>query len=586
MHSSRFNWLLAAIPLVLGLLAHSNGVGGELLLFDDNQYFESYPEIRTLNWENVRKYFSNHYVIMYHPLPILSMAVQYHFTGSDPYPLHVYSLVLHLLNILLVSVLARRLGVTAIGALIASSVFAVHPMATESVAWFSARSSLMYSLFFMLALIAYIQYIKQQSNWVIWYIICILCAILSFFSKANALPLPFVLLLVDWYLGRRWSWKMAADKLPFLAMSVGFGLMALSDQGTSNNLYLGAENHGIFHGLLFSSYSLWHYLVHFFIPYHLSAIHTYPLMVEGTLPIAFYLAPLGLAILVFVLWRLKPHRSILFATLFFGLVISVTLQVVPSRLFMMADRYTYLPYVGFVTALGHGLGTKAKSWHWILLCGWIAGLTLAAHHRNTFWNNTLTLVNDIIDKNPEHPYLSRAFGIRALELEKKGDWKHALADQSKAIALRPTEGQSYYNRGRLHYNMNRYDLAKSDFEKALEILGPHHDLWNYLAGIAFNQKRFEDAVSLYKKALLLNDNRSETWRNLGASQAMIGKLEKALGAFDKALALSPGDSENYRMRGLLYLRMNLRDSACDDLLRAKLLGAKTVDELIEKNRCQ
>lgn len=580
------SWLIALLPLVLGLLAHGNGLQGELLRFDDNQYFEDYPEILELNWNNVWRYFSSHYVIMYHPLPILSMAVQYHFTGTDPYPLHLFSLFFHLLNTLLVFVLARKMSGTAVTALATACLFAVHPMATESVAWFSARSSLMYSLFFLLAVLSYIQYITQRLHKTKWYIICLLCALLSFFSKVNALPIPFVLLLMDWYFARTRSWKMAADKLPFLAMSVGFGLLAISDQGTANNLSLGADAHGISHGILYSSYSLCHYLIHFFVPHHLAAIHTYPIITPGTLPITYYLAPVGVALAAYLVWRHRQRRILLFAALFFGMVVSVTLQVVPSRLFMMADRYTYLPYAGLAIALGYGLKQMDKTWLWGFFWLWIGGLSLVAHKRNAFWNNTLILVNDIMDKNPDHPYLSRAYGIRALELEKRGDWKSALADHTKAIELRPTGGQSYYNRGRLYFHSARYGPAKADFQKALEILGPHHDLWNYLAGIAFNQEKYVDAAELYKKALSLDDSRGETWRNLGSSQAMLGKLGLAKEAFDKALSLAPNDPENHRMRGLLFLRLNQRENACSDLLQAKLLGANTVDELIEKNGCQ
>ncbi|MFM6519159.1 MAG: tetratricopeptide repeat protein, partial [Microcystis panniformis] len=45
----------------------------------------------------------------------------------------------------------------------------------------------------------------------------------------------------------------------------------------------------------------------------------------------------------------------------------------------------------------------------------------------------------------------------------------ALSDYSKAIEINPNLAQAYYNRGLLYYNQQKYDLALSDYNKAIEI---------------------------------------------------------------------------------------------------------------------
>ena len=43
--------------------------------------------------------------------------------------------------------------------------------------------------------------------------------------------------------------------------------------------------------------------------------------------------------------------------------------------------------------------------------------------------------------------------------------------------------------------------------------------------------------------------------------------------------------DGYKFRGIVYLKLNMRNEACEDLLAAKLKGAKGVDDLIAKNNC-
>ena len=97
---SPWYFLIGILILVLGLYA--NSLKNDILTFDDNEYFQNYPEITNFSWESVKKYFSNYYVLMYQPLPVVTFALNFHFSGLDTFPLHVINLLFHLLNVVLV----------------------------------------------------------------------------------------------------------------------------------------------------------------------------------------------------------------------------------------------------------------------------------------------------------------------------------------------------------------------------------------------------------------------------------------------------------------------------------------------------
>ncbi|MGB0429233.1 MAG: tetratricopeptide repeat protein [Bacteroidia bacterium] len=588
--------LLLLLICLASAVAFSSNFNGEILNFDDNLYFED-TDITNLTWLNLANYFTKHYVIMYHPLPILSFAVQYNLHELNPLPYHLFNFIFHLLNILLVYVFAKALSHKTLVGLLTALVFAVHPMNTEAVSWISARSSVMYSFFFLASLYVYWQYITNvKKHNAKWFIFAFGLALLSFFSKANALPLPFVLVLLDWYAKRKFNPKLILEKIPFIALSVIFGLVAISDSGTANNLNIGTNEFTFFQGLLLSFYTLGNYVVQFFAPIHLAAIHTYPVKtITGGLPILYYIAPMVLAALAVLVFKFKNNRNLIFSLLFFGIIVSVTLQIIPSRLFMMADRYVYLPYVGFAFFIAQFINSCASSKNQKIkkrgsifiniVLVWALLLAIISFNRNKVWNNTETLVTDIIEKNNEHPYLSRAYGIRAAIKESRKDSRGALADLNKAVEIRGTEGEIFYNRGQVHFRMTNYAKALSDFIKAREIMGNHYQLANFMAGCEYNLNRYVSALEYYNEAIELKPDYAEAIRNRGSVYASILEYNNAIKDYSKAIELVPSDADAFKFRGFVYLKLNNREKACNDLLRAKQLGAQGVEPSIVANKC-
>ncbi|MBL0341740.1 MAG: glycosyltransferase family 39 protein [Bacteroidetes bacterium] len=100
---------------------------------------------------------------MYQPLPVTTFALNFHFSGLDPFPLHLINLMFHLLNIVLVYKWVQLLTANHSISLVVALLFAIHPMNVEAVTWISARSSSMYTAFYLSALIFYTTYLKTND---------------------------------------------------------------------------------------------------------------------------------------------------------------------------------------------------------------------------------------------------------------------------------------------------------------------------------------------------------------------------------------------------------------------------------------
>jgi len=578
-------WLLLLI-LVLTVFAYSNSFNHEILNFDDNEYFANYPEVINFNFANIKAYFSNYYVLMYQPIPILTFALTYKFFGLTPVPHHVINLFFHLLNIVLVYIFAKKLTEKREIGLIAALLFAVHPMNVEAVSWISARSSSIFAFFYLASLIFYISYLKMGCK-TKHLLLTILFFVLSLFSKAHAVTLPVVLVIIDIFLKRKFDKKIILDKIPFFILSLIFGIIAISDKGTTSNIMGQLEKYSIFDNFFLLSYSLSFYLYRLFIPSHLCAVYVYPVKTDGMLPLEYYAAPFFLILLIFIIYKYrKTKKFILFGSLFFLAIISLTLQIIPSRLFIVTDRYTYLPYIGLFIILGYFYNTIEKPFvkNIFTVAIIITGLifSLITWERNKVWANDVTLTSDIINKNPEVPYIARAFGIRANynfnRLQKPNE---ALKDYNTAILLDPSERITYFNRGILKNKLQDYKGVIEDLEKANSLGLRNAQLNNYLGAAYYNTGDYNKAINNFKIAIEIKPDYVEAYNNLGATLGAQNKIEESTYYIEKALQIEPENAESHRNRGIIYVKRNDYSNACTHFLKAKQLGSTTVDDIIK-----
>lgn len=434
--------------------------------FDDNAYLTDNPLVRSLAPANLLRIFTTtppH--TLFNPLVTLSFAIEYRLWGLEPLGYHAVNLLLHLGNALLAFFLIRALAAPRAAALLASLLFALHPLRVESVAWVTERKDLLSTLFLLLALLAYRRFLKEDSGRA--YLAALLLFAAAVLAKMSALVLPALLLLMDWRLEKRVGRRRWLEKIPFAVILLLYGAGGWIGVQAHSTRFAGGD------AAVMAGNSL--RLVPFYLqktlwPARLSP--HYPTDMRFFMPSPWpglLLAAALLAATFFLLRRLR--RDWLWGWGFFLVALLPTFAVI-WNFFPAANRYSYLPAVGLshVLALcawriGAGLKRRpgaAKAWAALLACA-LALLAAISFQRCRVWKDSLSLWNDVIAK---YPVIPLAFHNRASALKAVNRLSEAHEDYSRAITLLP-HASFFWNRGLLQLQRGREAEAAGDFFQSL-----------------------------------------------------------------------------------------------------------------------
>jgi tetratricopeptide (TPR) repeat protein len=539
-------------------------------VWDDEFYIQKNSLIQSINLKEI---FSRNVMGNYHPLTVLTLAVEYHFFGLNETGYHAVNLLLHLLNVVLVFYIVFFLSEKAEVALIASLLFGIHPLHVESVAWASEIKDLLYTFFFLTAYIFYLRYLKNRQ--IKNYVFSLLLFLLSILSKAMAASLPVLLLLTDYFKGRKINMKVILEKAPFFLAAVFLGFVAVSAQ----NLDTAVDTvvYPLPERIIFACYGFIAYLFHLLAPLNLSAYYPYPVKLGEDIPVQYYLFPLLLlALAAAVFYSLKFSRKILFCIGFFVVTVFFVLQLLPIGGAMMADRYSYVPSIGIFYLAAEGfylLWNKKLIWTVIILLSIsTVFFSFKTYTQCGVWKNALTLWNHVIKqyKTIALAYYDR--GIYYMD-EKRND--EALKDFNKAIELDSNYTEAYINRGSLFVNMNVNEMALNDFSKVVE-LKPRYFLGYYNRGIVFmNQNKNEDALHDFNKAIELSPDHvyPEAYVNRGNLFRDKNKFNEALQDYNKAIEMRLDFPVAYFNRGTLFMNQKIYDEAIHNYSKAIELNA-------------
>ena len=174
------------------------------------------------------------------------------------------------------------------------------------------------------------------------------------------------------------------EKIPFFLLAILFGIIALNAQQDTGAIGMTiTKQFSSFDRLFIATYGFCTYLWKLIVPLNLTALYVYPAKVEGMLPMIFYLSAIPvLAFFGYLTFRFKQHRLLVFGFGFFLATILMVLQLIPVGRAILAERYSYLPYIGLFFLLGHGFirllekRPQLKTIATGILAIWILGLSL------------------------------------------------------------------------------------------------------------------------------------------------------------------------------------------------------------------
>ena len=562
------NNLLIALILLITFVVFLPSLNNSFTNWDDNLYVTDNLDIRDISLNNLKKICSNSYVGNYQPVTIFSYAIDFAIGELNSKVYHWSNLIYHLLNTTLVFFLIRLLTGSIVAGFVTSLLFGIHPLHVESVAWISGRKDLLFTGFYLGSLMFYAKYLEENSS-KRSYLISIVLFVFSLLSKGTAVTLPVILILIDLFKGKKFEKRLLTDKIPFFALSILFGLIAINSQ---ESLGKAVEVNATLTGLdsfFIGCYGFMMYFVKLVVPYKLACFYPYPIKVDDSLPMIFYIsAPISLGILGLMIYLAKKHKTVLFGIGFFLVNIFLLLQFFPIGGAVMADRYSYLSFIGLFFIVGHFgdqlfHNNKYKTLGLILFSLMTLGFSYISFQRCKIWNNSAVLWSDVINKYPE---ASGAYNNRGLYyFLEKNDLNMAFADFKNCVEIDPGNFKALTSIGLIHYSNKNYKEAINFYNKSISVNNDYADAYCNRAIVYSILKNYDNAEKDYKKAIELNPSDPQNFLNRAIIYTDQRQFEKALKDYNQAIFIKRDYSKAYYNRAYMYLLNNKFQDAISDL---------------------
>jgi tetratricopeptide (TPR) repeat protein len=585
--------LQAAAIILAGIWIYSPAFHGAML-WDDNLDF---PETRlAFNLSGLAKVWTGAIDLNYYPLKTTVQWIQWLLWGENTLGSHLTNVGLHVLSAMLFWRLLARLGVRQ--AWFGGLLFAVHPLAVESVAWMAEIKNTLSLPLLLLAMSAFVSYDGKKSAGKL--ALSLLCFLAAMLCKSSGVMFPFVLLMYCWWRRGRIGLADLRASTAFFAISLVLGLIEIWYQQNRGVQGVSLDIGGFLSRLAGAGLAVVFYLWKFIVPIRLMPV--YPRWAVVPPSPAQFLPWLALGALVGWLWtkRASWGRDALFGLGCFGVNLLPVLGLIPMgylRISWVADHFVYLPMLGLIGLVAGGAGVLADQLSrmrrglLVLLAAFAAivlcALAFSSHRYAASFRDSGALWSYALQHNPQawiahhslayfladqpgrqadaiahyetalrlKPDFAEAHNNLAILLaDQPGRQRDAIAHFETALRLRPNYADAHYNLAYLLASQpGREADAIAHYEAALHIRPGYakaHNAFGYL--LASQPGRQADAIAHYETALRLEPNYAEAHNNLAvllASQP--GRQADAIAHYETALRIKPDYAEAHNNLAIL-----------------------------------
>lgn len=575
--------LVALITFVVFLPTLQNG----FVNWDDPSHLLENPHYRGLGWEQLRWMFTTCHSGSCMPLNWVTYGLDYILWGMNPKGYHFTSMLVHAVNAPLFYFLSLRLLRLGLGtsnslpdlpiglaAGFSALFFSLHPLQVEAVAWAIGREIAIAGCFFILTLLCYLRAAENESaglsrrGWMggAW----ILYA-MSLLGKEMALTLPFALLALDVYPlrrlgGGRGRWfgpqvrQVWLEKIPFVLLAVAAGVRATLEKEQAGSIYP-MTDYGFLPRFAQVLYSLAFYPWKTLVPLGLSPLYPLhpftgfwnsPLLLSG----GFVLL---LTVALFFVRRRWPAG--LTVWVFYGVLLIPVSGVVAFGPYAVADRFSYLPCMGWAVLAGAGVFHCWRGWNdgriafrtLVLTPSFavVVLITLAVLTRQQIqiWHDSERLWRYALALDERSSFAHNNLG---LALAERGEFDEAIHHIRRAVQIDPRFVEAQTNLGNFLAQRGSSEDAIFHLQQALEIDPAFVNAHNTLGNILVNRGETNQAIEHFRKALETNPKSAITYYNLGRALARRGDAAEAIENYRKALELNPHDPDAHNNLGLVF----------------------------------
>ncbi len=500
-----FLWIALGLT-VANFAVYWRLTGFQFLNFDDDWYVVNNTSLsHGFTWEGVRWAFTSLDYFYWQPLTWLSHMLDCQLFGLNAGSHHFTNILIHAVNTLLVFALFRRMTRFTLRSGAVAALFALHPLAVESVAWVAERKNVLSGFFCLLTMWAYVHYVERPSGkryrWVL------LAFIGGLMAKPMLLTLPIALLALDYWPLHRPEWssrqgilRLAGEKLPLLMLG------ALSAVLT----YIGVKRMGALDFLAGVStptrianalYSYVRYLELTVWPQSLNILNPYDQALPLWKGVASGIALAALTLAAFRVRKTKPY--LLAGWAWFVVILVPTIGLVQAGRQGIADRFTYIPLAGLFVALVW-LAAEALEHHPRVASALAAVALVAcasgAWLQTGYWQNSVTLFQRTVDVTRNNTLAEYHL---ASALQEQGQFEQAIVHFREAVRIEPSFYPAYYDLGSSLAARGKPEEAEDSLRMAVRYKPDYSGAYYKLGTVLVATGRPAEAVEPFREALRL-----------------------------------------------------------------------------------
>jgi len=596
---TKSRWLLPAAALALVTIAAFGGVlRNDWILLDDPIYvFDNSHVNRGWTGSGAVWFLHEPHGGNWHPLTSYSHMLDVQLFGLRPAGHHAVSLLLHALNAFLLGVVLCRLTGAVWRSVLVASLFALHPLRVESVAWISERKDVLSGAFFLATIELYRRWAAHPTPLRRFWVAAGLG--LGLMAKPMLVTLPFVLVLLDiWPLARlkgatatagktkpvgappKSLWRLITEQWDLFALAAASAIITFIVQRKTGAV-VSVETVAPLRRVINAFLSYWRYIGKSLYPSHLAPFYPYNQalsLFDGLV------AALGLALLTW--WVITQVRKRPYLTIgwfwYMGMLLPVIgLIQVGGQAF--ADRYTYLPCIGLAIAFVWGIGDLVGHKRWVrVLSATVACLALvvlawATWRQVSLWKDARTLFTYTLAATRNNAVAHQCLGDVLL---KEGKVNEAIPHYEEAIRLAPNFADAHNKLGSALGAVGRYDEAVAQLREALGKGGGSAEIHHNLGFALAREGRIDEAVPEFETALRLDPDHYLTLIHLGAALVVRNRIAEAVSLFQHAVEVKPDDREAHRLLAGSLIRLGRIEDGIRELSEILRRDPDNLDALL------
>ena len=565
---------------------------------DDDLYITENPHVLAgITFENLKWALTTGHASNWHPLTWLSHMLDVELFGLKAGRHHLMNVFFHIVNTLLLFLILHRMTRALWQSAFVATLFALHPLHVESVAWVAERKDVLSTLFWMLTLGAYGYYVKRPGYR--RYLLVLVCFLLGLMSKPMLVTIPFVLLLLDfWPLGRlqpakhagpdsrnatraedparkkrkaanssavkavdreewtvyplRWTVirPLLLEKVPLLALAALSSVITLiNQQRVMASLKVLSVDARIANALV----SYVKYIGKMIWPLDLAVFYPNP-YVQPWWSVLGAVLILSAATVLFI-WKSKrrPYLSVGWLWYLGTLVPVIGLVQVGTQ--AMADRYSYVSLIGIFIMIAWGVPDSLKNWgHRKIVLAVLSGIAILACAAVTWaqvqlWRDSITLFSHTLKVTTDNYLIHNNMGVA---LSDQGKNEDAFVHYRAALLINPKHIEAWKNLGIYYEESGRSAKAIEAYEQAQRLNPNDAKIWNRLGRAYGKSGQNAKAIETLRQALRIDPAYDDAWNNLGNAYMGNGETAKAIEAFQQALRINPKYAEAWNNLGVAY----------------------------------